>query len=147
VRATTLDNSSGITQASRLSLNATNLVNHAGTITQTGTGAMTVAVSGTLDNSAAGTIQTNGMDLVLAPATLDNDNGTITHAGTGTLTLDAGNGAGILSNAGGTISSNGRVSASSGSPTRPHAAPGKRPFRRVMAMCCSCATSSKVWNR
>lgn len=113
--ATTLDNSSGTTQAAQVSLNAANLVNHAGTITQTGSGPMTVAVSGTLDNSAGGTIQTNSTDLTLAPATLDNDSGTITHAGTGTLTLDAGNGAGSISNAGGTIQSNGKVVAGASS--------------------------------
>ncbi|PXW25613.1 filamentous hemagglutinin [Paraburkholderia caballeronis] len=113
--ATTLDNSSGATQAAQVSLNAANLVNHAGTITQTGRGPMTVAVSGTLDNSAGGTIQTNSTDLTLAPATLDNDSGTITHAGTGTLTLDAGNGAGSISNAGGTIQSNGKIVAGTSS--------------------------------
>ncbi|RKT22480.1 filamentous hemagglutinin [Paraburkholderia sp. RAU2J] len=107
--ATTLDNSSGTTQAAQVSLNAANLVNHAGTITQTGSGPMTVAVSSTLDNSAGGTIQTNSTDLSLTPATLDNDGGTIVHAGTGTLTLDAGNGAGSISNANGTIESNGKV--------------------------------------
>ena len=113
--ATTLDNSAGTTQAAQVSLNATNVVNHAGTITQTGSGPMTVAVSGTLDNSAGGTLQTNSTDLTLAPATLDNDGGTITHAGTGTLTLDAGNGAGSISNAGGTIQSNGKVVAGASS--------------------------------
>jgi filamentous hemagglutinin len=107
--ATTLDNSSGTTQAAQVSLNATNLVNHAGTITQTGSGPMNIAVSGTLDNSAGGTLQTNSTDLTLASTSLDNDGGTITHAGTGTLTLDAGNGAGSISNAGGTIRSNGQV--------------------------------------
>ncbi|NML35524.1 two-partner secretion domain-containing protein, partial [Paraburkholderia antibiotica] len=107
--ATTLDNSSGTTQAAQVSLNATNLVNHAGTITQTGNGPMNVAVSGTLDNSAGGTLQTNSTDLTLSPATLDNDGGTITHAGTGTLTIAPANGAGSISNAGGTIQSNGQV--------------------------------------
>ncbi|RZF30160.1 filamentous hemagglutinin N-terminal domain-containing protein [Paraburkholderia sp. UYCP14C] len=110
--ATTLDNSAGSTQAAQVSLNATNLVNHAGTITQTGSGPMNVAVSGTLDNSAGGTLQTNSSDLTLAPATLDNDGGTIVHAGTGVLTLDAG--AGPISNAGGTIQSNGQVVAQAG---------------------------------
>ncbi len=107
--ATTLDNSSGTTQAAQIALNATNLVNHAGTITQTGSGSMNVAVSNTLDNSAGGTIQTNSTDLSLTPATLDNDGGTLVHAGTGTLTLDAGSGAGTLSNENGTIKSNGNI--------------------------------------
>ena len=113
--AATLDNSAGTTQAAQVSLNATNLVNHAGTITQTGSGPMNVAVSGTLDNSAGGTLQTGSTNLTLASATIDNDGGTITHAGTGTLTLDAGNSAGSISNAGGKITSNGQVVAGGGS--------------------------------
>ncbi|MEB2595835.1 hypothetical protein SB509_29635, partial [Burkholderia multivorans] len=68
---------------------------------------MAVNVSGTLDNSAAGVIQTNGTDLTLTPASLVNDGGTITHAGSGTLTL--GNAAGSVSNVGGSIASNGSV--------------------------------------
>ncbi|MGF6572677.1 filamentous hemagglutinin [Paraburkholderia sp. GAS333] len=111
----TLDNDNGSLVGNSVALNATNLVNHAGTITQTGTGPMSVNVSNTLDNSAGGTIQTNSTDLTLAPATLDNDGGTITLAGTGTLTLNAGNGAGSISNAGGTIQSNGKVVAGASS--------------------------------
>ncbi|WP_322011754.1 hemagglutinin repeat-containing protein [Paraburkholderia sp. J12] len=114
VSAATLDNSGGTTQAAQLSLNATNLVNHAGTITQTGSGPMNVAVSGTLDNSAGGTLQSNSTNLTLSPVTLDNDGGTITHAGTGTLTLAPGSGAGSLSNVGGTIVSNGQIVAHAG---------------------------------
>ncbi|MCP3726472.1 hemagglutinin repeat-containing protein [Paraburkholderia sp. CNPSo 3272] len=107
--ARTLDNSGGVTQAALLALNATNLVNHAGTITQSGSGPMSVNVSNTLDNSAGGTLQTNSTDLSLASAAIENDGGTITHAGTGTLTLDAGNGRGTLSNVNGKIQSNGEV--------------------------------------
>jgi len=109
VSAATLDNSAGTLQATQLSLGATNLVNHAGTITQTGTGSMRVAVLGLLDNSAGGTLQTNSVDLTLAPSMLDNHGGTITHAGAGALTVNAGNGTGTISNAGGKITSNGQV--------------------------------------
>ncbi|KVL01891.1 hemagglutinin repeat-containing protein [Burkholderia cepacia] len=112
VSATTLDNSAGTVQAGQVSLNATDLVNHGGTITQTGAGAMSVSVSGTLDNSNGGTLQTNSTDLTLAPAALVNDGGTITHAGNGTLTL--GGGTGSVSNVGGSIASNGRVVAQTG---------------------------------
>ncbi|WP_176015690.1 hemagglutinin repeat-containing protein [Burkholderia sp. BCC0398] len=108
---TTLDNSAGAVKVDTVSLNATDLVNHGGTITQIGTGAMSVNVSGTLDNSGGGTLQTNSSDLTLAPASLVNDGGKITHAGTGTLTL--GNGTGSVSNVGGAIASNGRVVAQS----------------------------------
>ncbi|WP_085561807.1 hemagglutinin repeat-containing protein [Burkholderia pseudomallei] len=110
---TTLDNSSGTVQAGQVALTGTNLVNHGGTITQTGTGAMAVNVSGTLDNSSGGTLQTNSTDVTIAPAALVNDGGTIVHAGTGTLTL--GNGTGSVSNVGGTIASNGQVVAQTGS--------------------------------
>ncbi|HEP6431384.1 hemagglutinin repeat-containing protein [Burkholderia cenocepacia] len=109
---TTLDNSAGAVRANQVSLNATDLVNHGGTITQTGAGAMSVNVSGTLDNSTGGTLQTNSTDLTLAPAVLVNDGGTITHAGNGTLTL--GGGSGSVSNVGGSIASNGRVVAQTG---------------------------------
>ncbi|WP_240159191.1 MULTISPECIES: hemagglutinin repeat-containing protein [unclassified Burkholderia] len=112
VSATTLDNSAGTVQAGQVSLNATDLVNHGGTITQTGAGAMSVNVSGALDNSNGGTLQTNSTDLTLTPAALVNDGGTITHAGNGTLTL--GSGSGSISNVGGSIASNGRVVAQTG---------------------------------
>lgn len=112
VSATTLDNSAGSVLADQMSLNATSLVNHGGTITQTGAGPMAVNVSGTLDNSNGGTLQTNSIDLTLAPTAIVNDGGTITHAGTGTLTL--GSGTGSVSNVGGSIASNGRVVAQTG---------------------------------
>ncbi|MDR8807030.1 tRNA nuclease CdiA-2 [Burkholderia multivorans] len=95
-----------------MSLNATDLVNHGGTIKQSGAGAMSVNVSGTLDNSNGGTLQTNSTDLTLAPAALVNDGGTITHSGNGTLTL--GGGAGSVSNVGGSVASNGRIVAQTG---------------------------------
>ncbi|MBR8216272.1 hemagglutinin repeat-containing protein [Burkholderia vietnamiensis] len=104
VRATNLDNSSGSIQGSQLSLSATDLVNRAGAITQTGTNPTNIAVSGTLDNTS-GTVQTNSADLSLTPATLINDHGKIAHAGTGTLTI----GTGALSNNGGSIATNGAL--------------------------------------
>ncbi|CAE6958473.1 hemagglutinin repeat-containing protein [Paraburkholderia domus] len=108
--AATFNNSGGTASASQFTLHAANLVNHGGTITQTGTGAMTLDVTSTLDNSAGGTLQTNSTDLTLAPAALDNDGGTITHAGTGKLSINAGNGAGAISNVGGRIATNGQGS-------------------------------------
>ncbi|CAJ2766210.1 hemagglutinin repeat-containing protein [Burkholderia pseudomallei] len=107
VSATALDNSAGAVRAAQVSLNATDLVNHGGTITQTGTGPMAVNVSRTLDNSSGGTLQSNSTDLTLAPAALVNDGGTITHAGNGTLTL--GSGSGSVSNVSGSIAGNGRI--------------------------------------
>ncbi|PTQ96411.1 filamentous hemagglutinin family protein [Paraburkholderia sp. GV068] len=110
ISAATVDNSGGSTSANLLTLHATNLVNHGGTITQTGTGATTVDVSGTLDNTG-GTLQTNAASLTLAPAVaLVNDNGTIANAGTGALTVSTG----TLSNRGGTIASNGQTALQAG---------------------------------
>ncbi|WEY39738.1 hemagglutinin repeat-containing protein [Paraburkholderia sp. SUR17] len=110
-----LDNSGGRITANQLDLAATNLTNAQGSLTQLGSGVMGMGVSGTLDNSNGGVIQTNSTDLTLAPATLDNDGGTITHAGSGTLTIDAANGTGAVTNVGGTIVSNGRTTLSAGS--------------------------------
>ncbi|MGY4211900.1 filamentous hemagglutinin [Burkholderia sp. PvR073] len=105
----TLDNSGGKLEANQLALTAANLVNHGGTITQYGSSAMSINVSGTLDNSAAGVIQTNSTDLTLKPAELNNAGGTITHAGTGTLTIAPGNGSSALNNASGTIVTKGHA--------------------------------------
>ncbi|HDR9104764.1 TPA: hemagglutinin repeat-containing protein [Burkholderia vietnamiensis] len=105
----TLDNSGGQLTANQLALSTPNLTNHGGTITQYGASAMGVNVSGTLDNSAGGVIQTNSTDLTLAPAQLNNAGGTITHAGAGTLTIEPGSGAGAVNNAGGTVVTKGNA--------------------------------------
>ncbi|WP_052391841.1 hemagglutinin repeat-containing protein [Paraburkholderia bannensis] len=110
----TLDNSQGDIEANQLALTAANLLNHGGAITQYGTATMGFNVAGTFDNSAGGTLQTNAADATLAPGALDNDGGTITHAGTGTLTVSAGNDAGAVSNAGGTIQGNGKIALNAG---------------------------------
>ncbi|WP_341317437.1 hemagglutinin repeat-containing protein [Paraburkholderia sp. IMGN_8] len=105
----TFDNSQGTTNADQLTLHATNLANHGGSITQTGMGATTIDVTGMLDNSG-GTLQTNGDSLALGPAALVNDNGTIASSGAGTLSVNVG----TLSNNGGTIATNGGLDVRSG---------------------------------
>ncbi|KWO60428.1 filamentous hemagglutinin [Burkholderia territorii] len=115
VNATSINNDSGNIQGAQVGLNGTNLQNHAGVVTQTGTGPMAVNITGTFDNSQKGTIQTNSTDLSLTPASLLNDNGTITHAGAGTLNIAPGNGTGTLSNVGGSVVSNGQAVVSAGS--------------------------------
>ncbi|WP_232464414.1 hemagglutinin repeat-containing protein [Burkholderia ubonensis] len=115
VNGTTIDNSSGTVQATQVALNGTDLVNHNGVITQTGTGPMAVNVSGTLDNSQGGTLQTNSTDLTLAPATLLNNGGTITHGGSGVLTVKPGNRTGAFSNVGGSVVTNGQAAVQAGS--------------------------------
>jgi len=115
VSGAAIDNSKGEIDGTAVAISTPgDLVNEGGTITQTASGPMTIAVSGTLDNSAGGTLQTNSTDLTLAPGALGNDGGTITLAGTGTLTVNAGKGAGSISNAGGTIASNGKIVAQGG---------------------------------
>ncbi|WP_343655415.1 hemagglutinin repeat-containing protein [Paraburkholderia caribensis] len=109
IAAATFDNSHGTTQAGQFTLHATNLVNHGGSITQTGTAATTVDVTGTLDN-AGGSLQTNADSLTLGPAALTNDKGTIASAGTGTLSVATG----ALSNNGGTIATNGALDVRAG---------------------------------
>ncbi|MGF6651498.1 filamentous hemagglutinin family protein [Paraburkholderia youngii] len=107
--AGTLDNSGGTFNAPQLAIRAGNLTNRSGTITQTGTGPITVAVSGTLDNTR-GSLQTNSADLVLSPATILNDDGTITSSGAGTLSVQTG----ALSNNGGTLATNGSLDVQAG---------------------------------
>ncbi len=109
VSAATLDNSAGTLTGNQLALAAANLFNRSGTITQAGTGPITIGVSGTLDNTG-GAIRTNSADLALAPATLINDHGTITDSGTGTLSVTTGS----LSNTGGTIATNGALDVQAG---------------------------------
>ncbi|VBB14142.1 hemagglutinin repeat-containing protein [Burkholderia stabilis] len=104
VAATSLDNSGGSISAAQLALTAGDLANRGGSMTQTGTGAMRAAVSGTLDNTG-GTLQTNSVDLSLSPGTLINDHGKIAHAGSGTLSIATG----ALSNNAGQIATNGAL--------------------------------------
>ncbi len=108
------DNSNGNIEANQLSVSAANLLNRGGSITQYGASPMGFNVSGLFDNSAGGTFQTNATNVTLAPGALINDNGTITHAGTGKLTINAGDGAGSASNAGGKIQGNGDVEIDAG---------------------------------
>ena len=105
----TLDNSSGKLKANQLALRAANLTNQGGAITQYDASPTSMVVSGTLDNSDGGEIQTNSADLTLAPAQLNNASGKIAHRGTGTLTLRTGSGASALNNASGMIISKGQA--------------------------------------
>ncbi len=110
---TVINDHGGVSSGGSMTLTGANLSNHGGTITQYGSSTMGMNVSGTLDNSASGVIQTNAADLTLTPAELDNAGGTITHAGTGTLTIAPGTGAnadaGALNNASGSIVTKGQA--------------------------------------
>lgn len=88
--AQTLVNDAGQLNAGQLQINASNLANtNGGEIVQTGTGATTIAVAGTLNNDGA-RIASNGQDLILNGRTVTNNAGKIEHAGTGTLKISGG---------------------------------------------------------
>ncbi|RST54048.1 filamentous hemagglutinin N-terminal domain-containing protein [Variovorax sp. DXTD-1] len=87
----TLVNDAGALNAGQLDLHVSNLANtNGGEIVQTGTGATTIATTGTLNNNG-GRIASNGQDLSLSGANITNAGGKIEHAGTGTLTIAGGN--------------------------------------------------------
>ncbi|AMP13637.1 hemagluttinin repeat family protein [Collimonas pratensis] len=108
-----LDNSHGAITANQLTIHSTNLSNQAGQLAQFGSGATTIAVAGTLDNSNGGAIQTNSTDLALTPQTLNNQGGSITHAGAGILTINTGSGG--VNNQNGSIATNGQLAVTAGS--------------------------------
>jgi filamentous hemagglutinin len=86
-----LVNDAGTLNAGQLDLNVSNIANtNGGEIVQTGTGATTIATSGTLNNDG-GRIASNGQDLSLSSASITNAAGKIEHAGTGTLSIAGGN--------------------------------------------------------
>jgi len=111
VRAVTIDNNLGTIDATQLILSATDLTNQQGMISHWGGAPMTVAVSGTLDNTQGGVLQTNSTALQFTPMVLNNAGGIITHGGTGQLTLAPGNGASALANTAGTIVTQGQLDA------------------------------------
>jgi len=80
-----IDLSEGHTQAEALALTAGTLDHRQGLLSQRGTGAMTIAVSGNADNSG-GRIESGG-NLHLASGSLDNSGGTLLAAGIGDLQL------------------------------------------------------------
>ncbi|CAN7482904.1 hemagglutinin repeat-containing protein [Variovorax paradoxus] len=86
----TLVNDAGRLNAKQLDLKLSNLANtNGGEIVQTGTGATTIATTGTLNNNG-GRIASNGQDLSLGGANITNAGGKIEHAGVGTLSIAGG---------------------------------------------------------
>ncbi|MGK5060813.1 filamentous hemagglutinin N-terminal domain-containing protein, partial [Janthinobacterium sp. LB2P49] len=78
ITAVALDHRNATTIANRLTVNADSLDNRSGSLAQTGTGLMTVSVTGQLDNTG-GKVEGNGDALVKA-ATLLNNTGRIVAA-------------------------------------------------------------------
>ncbi|WP_172448193.1 hemagglutinin repeat-containing protein, partial [Stenotrophomonas sp. VV52] len=104
LRAGDVDHRDATLSANQLDLIASSFDNQGGTVLSGGTGASTIAVQGTLDNGAGGTLASNG-DLQVTAATLGNAGGTVQHAGTGTLAINAH----TLSGEGGKLLSNGSL--------------------------------------
>ncbi|URX61283.1 hemagglutinin repeat-containing protein [Luteibacter anthropi] len=100
-----LKNANGALQGGVLDLQASRLDNRQGSITQTGTIDLTLAVAGTFDNSG-GRIASQSGQLTLRGSAIVNDDGTIEHAGDGTLTVNGTNG---ISNRRGRIVGNGTL--------------------------------------
>ncbi|MDM0030084.1 hemagglutinin repeat-containing protein [Variovorax saccharolyticus] len=99
----TLVSQGGKLNAGQSDLHASNIDNtNDGEIVQTGTGATTIAVTGSLNN-AGGRIASNSQDLTLRAANLTNTAGKVEHAGTGPLNIEANS----VDGANGQITSNG----------------------------------------
>ena len=110
----TLDNSKGELTAGTLDLNAAQLINKGGKLTQMGSQPMILKVTETLTNTEGGVIQSRATDLQVETKRLENEGGTIGHLGTGTLTVGSQKGDGILHNAEGKIASLGQLDLSAG---------------------------------
>jgi filamentous hemagglutinin len=101
----TLVNDAGQLSAKQLDLKLSNLANtNGGEIVQTGTGATTIATTGTLNNNG-GRIASNGQDLSLGGASITNAGGKIEHAGVGTLNIAGGS----YNGANGQVTTNGAL--------------------------------------
>lgn len=104
LRAGDVDHRDATLSANQLDLTASSFDNRGGSVLSGGTGATTIAVQGTLENGAGGTLASNG-NLQITAATLGNAGGTVQHAGTGTLAINAH----TLYSEGGKLLSNGSL--------------------------------------
>jgi filamentous hemagglutinin len=103
--AQTFDNTRGMLAGmGATTVHGGSIVNQGGTIQAGGGSTLIVTADGLLDNSAKGTLTSDG-DLSVTASTLDNTQGTIAHAGTGALTIQVS----ALNGQGGTIASNGQL--------------------------------------
>ena len=102
--AGSIGNTDGVLQAARIDAQAGDFNNAYGSVMQTGTGPMNIAIGGMLDNTH-GTWLANAQTMALSAGTLLNTDGVIEHAGDGALDISTGS----LSNARGRIASNGNL--------------------------------------
>ena len=100
----TIRNDGGTVAANLLAATAGGLSNRGGTLSQSGSGATNVIVSGTIDNTG-GTLETAATDTTVTAASLVNDGGVLGHAGKGSLSVQTG----ALSNANGKLQTNGTL--------------------------------------
>ena len=100
-----LNNDGGKLAANKLALNAHELSNRKGEITQLGGDDLTLSPQAKLDN-AGGRIASNGNGLTLNAGSIDNQSGEIVHAGKGALTVNTAR----LQGDGGKLLSNGQLS-------------------------------------
>lgn len=103
------NNDGGKLAANKLALNAHDLSNRKGEITQSGEDNLRLNLQGKLDN-AGGRIASNGNDLTLQAGLIDNQGGQIAHAGKGALAVNTGR----LQGDGGKLLSNGQLSMQGG---------------------------------
>ncbi|QHT52753.1 filamentous hemagglutinin N-terminal domain-containing protein [Serratia liquefaciens] len=103
------NNDGGKLAANKLALNAHDLSNRKGEITQLGEDNLRLNPQGKLDN-AGGRIASNGNDLTLEAGLIDNQGGQIVHAGKGALAVNTGR----LQGDGGKLLSNGQLSMQGG---------------------------------
>lgn len=102
---TTLSNTGGSISATHLGIDATDLNNRAGNITQIGANAQTVFNIRNLLDNTNGTLRSNSDNFSLTSGSYVGSNGSIAHAGQGTLNLTTG----AFGNRAGNIASNGQI--------------------------------------
>jgi filamentous hemagglutinin len=98
-----------LVNATQLQIAASSLSNVRGEIQQSGSSALTLTLSGALDNTG-GRIAANATDLSISASAIQSTNGRIEHGGAGELLVRAGR----IDNAGGMISGPGTVTIEAG---------------------------------
>ncbi|UWS34184.1 two-partner secretion domain-containing protein [Erwinia pyrifoliae] len=104
-----LNNDGGSLSADKLSINAHDLSNQQGAITQLGSDSLQLSHRGNLNN-LGGSLASNGKDLTIQSAIINNQDGKIVHAADGNLSLSSDR----LNGAQGQILSNGHLSMTTG---------------------------------
>uniref|UniRef100_UPI0014444793 two-partner secretion domain-containing protein n=3 Tax=Erwinia amylovora TaxID=552 RepID=UPI0014444793 len=104
-----LNNDGGSLSADKLSINAHDLSNQQGAITQSGSDSLQLSHQGNINNRG-GSLTSNGKDLTIQAAIINNQDGNIVHTADGNLSLSSGR----LNGAKGQILSNGHLNMTTG---------------------------------